>query len=467
MEIQDILRSLRRRWMIAGGFLAAGVAAAGASIVLAVPEYDATTRLYVTVASAESGSATDLVQGGNAAQQRVRSYVDIVPTPRVLQSAIDTLGLKTTADDLAHSVRASSPNESVLLNITVRDESPRRAADIANAVAASFTELVTDELEAPKADAPSPVSVRIVQPALEPTERATPQASRSLLLGIGGGLALGILAALLRDLLDTKVRGRASVESTTDRPLLGVIPKNREIARAPVYVQGDTRSQFAESFRELRTSLRFVDTEHEQHAFVITSAQASEGKTTTVLNLAAALMEGGSRVVVVDCDLRRPAVGPRVDVDNGAGLTDVLIGRAELEDVLHPWGTNGSVLPAGPTPPNPADLLASEGMRELLKVLSEDYDHVLIDTPPLLPVTDAAILGAATSGALIVTAAGRSRTNELREAERILDRAGARTLGVVVGMVQPKHNRYGYGYSSSPDLSPADLSANRGSRVAT
>lgn len=467
MEIPDILRSLRRRWAVVLGFLMAGIAAAAASICFATPEYDATTRLYITIASAESGSATDLVQGGNAAQQRVHSYVDIVSTPRVLQPAIEELGLNTTADDLARSVRASSPNESVLLNITVRDDSPRRAADTANAIAASFTRLVTDDLEAPKTDAPSPVSVRIVQPALEPTDRATPQTTRSLLLGIGGGLATGILAALLRDLTDNKVRNRTSVENSTDRPLLGVIPKNRDMSRTPVYVQGNTRSQFAESFRELRTSLRFVDTEHDQHAFVVTSAHASEGKTTTTLNLAAALMEGGSRVVVVDCDLRRPAVGSRLDIENGAGLTDVLIGRAELEDVLQPWGSNGSVLPAGPTPPNPADLLASEGMAELLKVLGQEYDHVLIDTPPLLPVTDAAILAAATSGALLVTAAGKSRTTELREAAEILDRAGARTLGVVVGMVQPKQNRYGYGYGDSPELSQADLSMNRGSRVAT
>ena len=467
MEIPDILRSLRRRWAVVIGFLAAGLAAAGGSISLATPEYDATTRLYITVASADSVSATYLEQGGNAAQQRVHSYVDIVSTPRVLQPAIDELGLDMTADDLARSVRAFSPNESVLLNITVRDDSPRRAADTANAIAASFTKLVTDDLEAPKTDAPSPVSVRTVQSALEPTEPATPQTTRSLLLGIGGGLATGILAALLRDLTDTKVRNRTSVENSTDRPLLGVIPKNREMSRAPVYVQGNTRSQFAESFRELRTSLRFVDTEHDQHAFVVTSAQASEGKTTTTLNLAAALMEGGSRVVVVDCDLRRPAVGSRLDIENGAGLTDVLIGRAELEDVLQPWGSKGSVLPAGPTPPNPADLLASEGMAELLKVLGQEYDHVLIDTPPLLPVTDAAILAAATSGALLVTAAGKSRTTELREATEILDRAGARTLGVVVGMVQPKQNRYGYGYGDSPELSQADLSMNRGSRVAT
>lgn len=467
MDITEILRSLRRRWAIATVVLAAGITAAGAQLALSAPTYDATAGLYITVASAENGSASDLVQGGNAAQQRVHSYVDIVSTPRVLQPAIDQLGLDATSNDLARSVRASSPNESVLLNITVRDETPKRAASTANAIAESFIDLVTDELEVPKSDAPSPVSVRIVQPALEPTERATPQVLRSLLLGIGGGLALGVLAALLRDLLDTKIRSRATVEDSTDRPILGVIPKNKDIARAPVYVQGDTRSQFAESFRELRTGLRFVDTAHDQHAFVITSANASEGKTTTTLNLAAALMEGGSSVVVVDCDLRRPSVASRLDIDNGAGLTDVLIGRAELEDVLHPWSTNGSVLPAGPTPPNPADLLASEGMRELLKVLTQDFDHVLIDTPPLLPVTDAAILATVTSGALVVTAAGKSRTTDLKEATAILDRADARTLGIVVGMVQPKSQCYGYGYGTSPDLSTADLSQTRGARVAS
>ncbi|MFZ6991399.1 polysaccharide biosynthesis tyrosine autokinase [Curtobacterium sp. RRHDQ66] len=468
MDLPDILSALRRRWPLAAAALVVGTGAACTQLALAVPTYDATARLYVTVAAADSGSTTDLVQGGNAAQQRVQSYVDIITTPRVLQPAIDELGLDTTAQELSEHVRASSPNETVLLNLTVNDPSPKRAAAIANAVSDSFTRLVADDLEQSSTpDAPSPVSVRTVQPALPPVNPATPQPMKSLLLGIGGGLVAGIVAALLRDLLDTRIRGRGEVESATDRPILGTVPKNKHLQNAPVYIQGDRRGPFAEAFRALRTNLRFVDQGGTSRVVVVTSANPSEGKTTTSLNLAAALMEGGSRVAVVDCDLRRPAVADRLGIPNEAGLTDVLIGRAEIDDVLHRWGTTGSVLPTGAIPPNPADLLASPGMQAILTALAAENDYVIVDTPPLLPVTDAAILAASTAGAIVVAAAGRSHTNELRDAVAVLDQADARTLGIVVGMVKTPRSRYGYGYrGDAPELSDDDLKPVRGVRVA-
>ena len=161
---------------------------------------------------------------------------------------------------------------------------------------------------------------------------------------------MGVLGALLRDLLDTRIRGRAEVESVTDRPVLGIVPRSKDLEDAPVFIQGNLRSAFAESFRALRTNLRFLGSTGTGRLFVITSANANEGKTTTAVNLAAALMEGGARVAIIRLlDLRRPAVATRLDLENNAGLTDVLIGRAELEDIVA-WGATGQVLLAGPVP---------------------------------------------------------------------------------------------------------------------
>jgi succinoglycan biosynthesis transport protein ExoP len=468
MDLPDFLHSLRRRWLIATGGLALGSAVGISFLTLSTPTYDATARLYVTVASTGTDSTTDLVQGGNAAEQRVRSYVDIITTPRVLQPAIDALGLDESAQDLARRVRASSPNDTVLLKLTVNDTSAKRAAATANAISKSFTSLVADDLEHAGNGGVSPVSVRTVQPALAPEDRATPQTSKTLLLGIGGGLGVGVLGALLRDLLDTRIRGRIEVESVTDRPVLATVPKTKALQRTPVFIQGNLRGAFAESFRILRTNLRFLETAAGTgRVFVITSANASEGKTTTAVNLAAALMESGARVAIVDCDLRRPAVATRLDIENNAGLTDVLIGRAELDDVLQPWGATGTVLPTGPIPPNPADLLASNGMREILAVLAADNDYVIVDTPPLLPVADAAVVAASTSGAIVVTAAAKSHTNELRDALSILERANAHTLGIAISMAKTPAQQYAYGYlGEAPELTKDDLHPLRGVRVA-
>lgn len=467
MDLPDILHTLGRRWALVVSGLALGTAASCAQLAFTTPTYDATARLYVTVASSDAGSTTDIVQGGNAAEQRVRSYVDIITTPRVLQAAIDDLGLDTTAQDLSQRVRASSPNETVLLNLTVNDTSAARAAATANAISKSFTALVSDDLEQASTGSTSPVSIRTVQPAVVPKERATPQTTKTLFLGVGGGLAVGVLGALLRDLLDTKIRSRTEVEAVTDRPVLGSVPKWRDLQRTPVFIQGNGRGAFAEAFRALRTNLRFVGHGTTGHVIVVTSANASEGKTTTTVNLAAALMEGGARVAVVDCDLRRPAIAARLDLENHVGLTDVLIGRAELDDVAQPWGATGTVLPTGPLPPNPADLLASAGMTEILAFLAGSNDYVIIDTPPLLPVSDAAVLAAASSGAIVVTAAGKSHTHELRDALAVLERADAHTLGIAVTMTKTSHQRYGYAYrSDAPELTKADLRPHRGVRVA-
>lgn len=467
MELPDLVNILRRRWTIIVSGLTLGVAASTATLLLATPTYDAQARLYITIAAADQGTPNDLVQGGNAAEQRVRSYADIATTPRVLQQAIDELHLPTTAQELSARVRADAPNDTVLLNLTVRDTDPERAAATANAIGRAFTALVTDDLEKASDQGSSPVSVRTVQPALPPAERATPQTLKTVALGVAGGLGIGVLIAVLSDLLDTRIRRRGDVEHVTSRPILGVIPKSRDFATTPVYTQGTGRGALAESFRSLRTNLRFIDQAGTDRAFVVTSASASEGKTTTALNLAAALIEGGSRVAVVDADLRRPAVAARLDLENNAGLTDVLIGRAELEDVLHPWGATGSVLPAGPTPPNPADLLASQAMVQVLDLLAADHEYVIVDSPPLLPVSDAAVLASITAGAIVVTASGRSRTYELREALATIERAGARTLGLTVGMVPQSRRRAGsYEYLDITRPDPDDFTPPRGSRVA-
>jgi capsular exopolysaccharide synthesis family protein len=236
-------------------------------------------------------------------------------------------------------------------------------------------------------------------------------------------------------------------------------------------VQADPRSPRAESFRTLRTNLQFLNTEGTSRSFVVTSSVPSEGKSTTAANLAIALADAGGRVLVVDADLRRPKLAEYMGLEGAVGLTDVLIGRAELLDVIQPWGKGSLyVLPAGKIPPNPSELLGSPTMVNLIALFEKEFDYVLFDAPPLLPVTDAAILGKSVGGALVVVSAGHTHKNQLKGAVAALQNVDARIAGFIVTMLPTKgpdaygYGRYGYGGYGYGYTEPENSGSKSGSK---
>jgi succinoglycan biosynthesis transport protein ExoP len=226
-------------------------------------------------------------------------------------------------------------------------------------------------------------------------------------------------------------------------------------------VQDDPHSQRSESFRTLRTNLQFLEVEPGPKSFVMTSSIPHEGKTTTSANLAIVIANSGTRVAIIDADLRRPKLAEYMGLEGAVGLSDVLIGKARLSDVLQPWGDgNLHVLPAGTIPPNPSELLGSSAMPTLLRELEKHFDIVIVDLPPLLPVTDAAIVSNLTRGTLVVVAAGRTQRAELAGAIAALDNVGAPVAGIILTMLPTKgpdaygYGGYGYGkYGYAPDTS--------------
>jgi capsular exopolysaccharide synthesis family protein len=253
--------------------------------------------------------------------------------------------------------------------------------------------------------------------------------------------------AVLRETLDTRIRNEHDVESVTDVSILGGIVFDPKAAERPLIVHVDPRSPRAESFRSLRTNLQFLDVGRADRSFVVTSAVPSEGKSTTAANLAIALADSGASVLLIDADLRRPKMAQYMGIEGGAGLTDVLIGRAEVADVIQPWGrAKLFVLPAGRIPPNPSELLGSARMMHFIGEFNKNYDVVIYDTPPLLPVTDAAILAKSVGGALVVVSAGRTHKNQLRGAIAALANVEASISGLVLTMLPAKGpDAYGYG----------------------
>ncbi|HWL78713.1 polysaccharide biosynthesis tyrosine autokinase [Microbacterium sp.] len=448
MDLRDYVRIFHANWILILVSTLLGIAIAAGYSLLVSPRYQATTQLFVSVRS-EGAATGDLVQGTTFARQVVTSYAEIANSALVLQPVVEELGLDITASQLARQVTATSPLNSVLLEITATDEDPETAAALANATAESFTRVVVDDLEAPEGEdaGPSPVRIRQTEPAAVPSSPVSPNVPLNLVLGALIGFAAGVGAAVLRTVLDTRIHSLHDIATVTEAPVLGGIAFDPDAKARPLIVHADPRNPRAESFRSLRTNVQFLNVEGGSSRYVVTSSGPGEGKSTTTANLAISLAETGARVALIDGDLRLPKVADYMGIEGAVGLTDVLIGRVELVDAMQKWGRgNLFVLPAGRIPPNPAELLGSTAMDRVLAALSEHFDYVLIDSPPLLLVTDAAVLTKKATGALLVTASGATKRPELQGAVSSLDRAGADLLGIVVTMLPTKGpDSYGYG----------------------
>ena len=454
MELQDYLRIFRKNWVLilVSTLIITGAAAAWSMIQ--TPKYQATSQLYVSVRTGDA-SVGDLSQGTNFVRSAVTSYVDVVGTAIVMDQVSEELGGALSPAELASAVSASSPTNTVLINISATDSDPEQAALIANTTSAVFADVVTNQLERPSEGAPARVQVDVVQPAQVPGGAISPNVTRNLALGFMLGLMLGLGLAVLRSVLDTKIRTRQDVASITDDPVLGRIVFDPDAATRPLLVQDDPTSPRAEAFRAFRTNLQFLKVEGNPRSFVFTSAGPSEGKSTTAANLAIAIAQAGSTVCLVDGDLRKPRIADLMGVEGAVGVTDILIGRVTLAEALQGWGQpNLVVLPAGHRPPNPSELLGSQEMGDLISNLKAQFDYVIVDAPPVLVVTDAALIAKDVGGALMVTAVGGTRRDALSDALGTMERIDARVLGIVMTMV-PTKGADSYGYAAYTYGSPA------------
>ncbi|MCC9198012.1 polysaccharide biosynthesis tyrosine autokinase [Arthrobacter sp. zg-Y820] len=462
MEIREYLRILRRSWLLVVASVLIAVLIAAVASLIAKPTYTATTQLFVSIQN--SGSVSELQQGNTFTQARVQSYVKTAETPAVLQPVIDSLGLESTPSELASQVSATADLNTVLITVSASAPSPVEAAALAQAVGESLVEVVVD-LEGSGQGGPSPVKLSVITPATAPSEPSSPNVNLNLAVGALLGLVIGLGIALLRSVLDQRVRNEADLRKVTQKPLLGGITYDPEASTRPLLTHVPAQSPRAESFRQIRTNLQFANVSRKTRTVLVTSSLPGEGKSTTATNLAIALAEAGESVLLVDADLRRPRVDEYLGLERGAGLTTALIGQANVDDLLQPWGDDGLfVLTAGQIPPNPSELLGSRAMKELLLHLESTFDAVIIDASPLLPVTDSAVLAQQVGGVVLVVGSGKVKNAEIQKSIAALDLVDSDILGVVFNLLPTSGpDSYGYSYYSYASMEP-EVSSLPGSR---
>ena len=446
MELADYLRILRKYWRSITAVTLGTLLLAALFSLVSKPTYTSSSTIFLSIRSANT--AGELNAGSSYVENQAQSFAKVAKTPIVLQPAIDDLDLETTPEKLAGSITASVPTNTATIDLSVVRGDPAEAAEITEAVSNRLIVIVA-QLSPPGPDGAEPVIATVVKPATTPTSPTSPNVPQNLALGVLLGLLLGAGQAILRDTLNVYVRTVNDIERVTDRPVLGNIAFDTDAEIHPLVLQVDPHSPRAEAYRRLRTNLQFLGLEEGKRSIVITSSIPGEGKTTSAINIASTLATAGERVLIIDADLRRPKVASYLQLEGSVGLTTVLIGDARLEDVVQPYGdTRMEVLTAGPVPPNPAELLGFDAMRQLVDQAMARYDSVIIDTPPLLPVTDAAVLSDLASGTLLIAGARVVRRPELAAAIASLEQVDARILGVVLNKAQPSDgDRYGYRYS--------------------
>jgi succinoglycan biosynthesis transport protein ExoP len=313
-------------------------------------------------------------------------------------------------------------------------------------------------------------NIHVVDTALSPVEPIRPRKALNIMLGLAAGLVLGVMGAFVQEGLDRSVNSADQIEGLLFTPALAVIPldhsshpaargfrgklptrprRGGQGSEVALTVVNRPKSVLAESYRALRTAVLLSSTPAAPKTVLITSAHMGEGKSVTALNLAQAMAQRKGPVLIMDCDLRKGSVARGLALSAEKGISTVLTGVHTLEEALQQYALQPSlwVLPCGPVPPNPAELLGSDRMAELWKELSCRYEHIVIDSPPVLLVTDATILSSLADGVILVAESGKTPRAALVRTRRILDDAGARILGVVLNKLNQRHGGYyDYGY---------------------
>jgi succinoglycan biosynthesis transport protein ExoP len=316
-----------------------------------------------------------------------------------------------------------------------------------------------------------PDNIKISAEAQAPRAPYGPQRNRNILIAFLVSLAAGVGLAFLMDYLDDSIRTSDDIGRHLGLPTLALIPYNSGLEKrkglltaknngaaasqptsAALISLSDKRSAMAESYRHLRTSLLFSSAGKPPQTILVTSSQPAEGKTTTAINTAITLAQSGADVVIIDCDLRRPRLHTHFELQNTTGLTNYLSGEKNTQNLMKTFADlpNLKVITSGPIPPNPAELLSSNEMKNLLTYLKGNYNHVVIDSPPAISFTDAAILSTLVDGVVLVAMAGRSSIHLMRRFKHRLTNLGARVYGVVLNGIKAdsvEYGYYGYGYT--------------------
>lgn len=451
LEISHIWKAIKQRWwIILLSVFVVGALTAWISFYVFKPVYEGTTKILIQTQTASNQIIyNDLLTN----QKLVKTYSEIIKSNRVSEEVIHRLNLSITPEELLKKVTTKSNEESLITSITVQDYSPQGAVDIANAYAQAFYEIVNSVMQV---DNVSMLDIAKLPPDPQPV---FPKPFVNISISIFLTLVICIILILLYESIDKRIKSEEDLLRELELPVLGSIShlgkignwrgskmeRNRRLNDSKrgqmkqLVCIDEPNSIEAEAFRRLRTNIRYSGVSKELKSLIITSAYSGEGKSTTIANLAIVMIQAGKKVLLIDADLRKPTIHHFFRIRNNIGLTNILIKQLEVQEVIQEVeGIGLHVISTGPLPPNPAELLGSHEMIELLEYGTHQYDLVLIDVPPILSLSDGQVIARHIEGALLVVRSNKVPKDNVKKAKQLLEHVGANIIGTIINDVKIK-----------------------------
>jgi polysaccharide biosynthesis transport protein len=445
------LRTARRRWPALLACVVIGLVAAYGVAHSVAKSYQANSEVFINVLG--GNSVSEALDAAQLSAQLIQSYAYVADSSSIARQVQTALNMSTSP-----VLGAAAVPGTLLLDLSADEPSPA----LAQSVLAEAMKLFTGTVKDYQAGNGTSVIVRIVEPAAASDTPVSPRKDLDLVYGGISGLLVGIILAGLLEYLDKSFREASELEGLKLGPLLVQIPRLKSVRGNELVVDGGRDSAGLEAYASLRASLRFLDPGKPLRSILFTSPVSGDGKTTTVANLIDVLARAGDVTVGVDADLRNPKLAQSFNVPFEPGLTSVVIGAEPLGGAVR-WNAGLGILPTGPIPPNPSEILGSQPMAELVQALTERADRVIIDGPAVLSVSDPLTLAPLVDGVVLVLKPGSTRRDDIAETCRRREVVGARTVGYVLNMSSARGARAGgSGYSRRPRAAgqppvPADL----------
>lgn len=451
----------KRSWLVALVSVMCAVAVLLGTYLFVTPMYEASVKIYVnnsTLDDITSIISSDL----SASRSLVNTYIVILETRETLDDVAEYAGVDIAYKKLLNRVSAKAVDDTEIFEVTVKSENPQEAEKLANAVAYILPKRISSIV--------SGSSAEVVERAVVPTSPCSPSYVTNGLLGFLLGMALTIAVIAIKVLTDTTIRTEEDIAQVCNYPMLAAIPnmnatgkggyygygQNKDAqkngAKEPVLIGGEISFAASEAYKLLRTKLQFSFAgDGSSRVIGVSSALSGEGKSLSAVNLAYSMAELGKKVILVDCDMRRPTLAEKLGIRKTPGLSSYLTGQIELEELPQSCGIKGVednfvVITAGHNPPNPNELLSSERMCQVLQQLRQQYDYVILDLPPVSEVSDAMTITSETDGTLLVVRENYCDRHLLNDAVHQFEYVNAKILGIVVNYANESTGKYGKSY---------------------